>query len=634
MRLSHVLPRLLVVVAIVVAAVPAAAGAATPGGDWPSYGHDLANSRFQPKERKIGPHNAASLQPAWRFSSQDAGGSGSFQSTAVVADGILYAGTSTNWVFAIDADSGKLRWKTELPHPGNGGVFALTIRNGRAYATVAGSTGPYAAALDALTGETIWRTEPLVRNDEGPWGTTSFASPVVWRDILFVATTGPDTDKRTHNAMMLLSVATGEVLARVKPIPDADFADGYSGGGIWATAAVDAAGYAYAGTSNPDSYKEHERTNAIVKIDLDRRRATFGQVVGSYKGTPDSYTALLGHQHSPLCQKGGPLQQNDAEAIPPWQGGGYNIPCAQFDLDFGASPNLIRGPGGKRVVGELQKSGVYHAAFTSTMAPAWQMVVGTPPGGPGTGSFGNASSTAYDGRSVYVAATPGQIFALDPKTGMPRWVAPVNDLIHYQALAVANGVVYTTDTAGLLDMFDARTGRVLMRRPIAADIGEAPIVMAGGVTVANNTVYAVADLGQSGGGWIVAYRPKPGVQEPAPLRPPPAAQPPNGINGAGSVIVAGFGSYKRGYTTPVAVTQKGGSVLLSNSDLAASHDVVSDELGPDGQPLFRTPRVPFGGTAWVEGLDRLEPGRMYSFHDSVFGKAKMHGQLYVLPGGG
>ena len=37
------------------------APAKSAGGDWPMYGHDLANTRSQPKEKTIGPLQAATL---------------------------------------------------------------------------------------------------------------------------------------------------------------------------------------------------------------------------------------------------------------------------------------------------------------------------------------------------------------------------------------------------------------------------------------------------------------------------------------------------------------------------------------------------------------------------------------------
>ena len=77
---------------------------------------------------------------------------------------------------------------------------------------------------------------------------------------------------------------------------------------------------------------------------------------------------------------------------------------------------------------------------------------------------------------------------------------------------------------------------------------------------------------------------------------------------AGTAIVAGPGAASTTYATPVMVTQVGGPVVL-HEPRPAQHDVVSDELAPDGQPLFRSQLSGIGETVPVEGLDRVQSGQ-------------------------
>src|SRR6184192_3447942 len=64
---------------------------ASPKGDWPSFGHDIHNTRAQPDERTLGPSNVSSLKAQWSFSSSsDGGATGAFQSTPVEANGCLF----------------------------------------------------------------------------------------------------------------------------------------------------------------------------------------------------------------------------------------------------------------------------------------------------------------------------------------------------------------------------------------------------------------------------------------------------------------------------------------------------------------------------------------------------------------
>src|SRR4029077_1801765 len=135
--------------------------------------------------------------------------------------------------------------------------------------------------------------------------------------------------------------------------------------------------------------------------------------------------------------------------------------CGQLDLDFGAAANLFTTANGTKVVGDLQKSGVYHAANATTMGPVWTALVGP-------SCFAcNAASTAFDGGSVYGAATPGAtMFSLDHNTGARNWLSPAGDGLHYQSISSAAGVAWTVDTAANLDGFEAAGGPPLVRRPL------------------------------------------------------------------------------------------------------------------------------------------------------------------------
>jgi outer membrane protein assembly factor BamB len=220
-----------------------------------------------------------------------------------------------------------------------------------------------------------------------------------------------------------------------------------------------------------------------------RGRSTFGKIVGSYKGNVDQYYS----EASALAET--PACKNDV--LP----GSVDYPqCGQIDLDFGASPNLFRDSEGRLIVGVLQKSGVYHAAYTSNMKGAWTALVGAPC------ALCNASTSAYDGTKIYVAGTPGgQMLALNKDDGSIAWVSPEGDGAHYQPISTANGVVYSVSTRATLDSYDAELGVPVFSRPMPADTGDICEALSGGVAIARGRVYAPCDLGVSGGGWIVSY---------------------------------------------------------------------------------------------------------------------------------
>lgn len=502
------------------------------GGDWPMMGLDHGHSRHQPAESAIGPLEAPTLAPAWTFSANDASGVANNEITGypVVAGGCVFVGSSTGhrapgYVFAVNADSGQLVWKTKFDY----GIYStLTVSGGKVYAFVSrvGATyergpecgnpmcGPYVAALDQATGAVLWETTVDVQQ-----GSDAVSSPIVFDGLLWVGVSGTaaEGDESTRfdfrGASVILDAENGAPLAHTFSIPDADLASGFAGGAIWSTISIDTqTKYGFVGTGNPFNYEhEHPQTNAILKIDLDRSRtATFGQIVGSYKGETEEYFPQIGESFS--C--------NEEDPIGFFLAG---FECGRLDLDFGAAPQIMR-IGEGTVVGEGQKSGVYHVVDPATMDmdPAtnefvWKQIVGFP-----SLVGGIVGTPAYDGSALYVPHTiAGYLTSLRAQDGGHRWVSPVGDAVHWgNPVTSANGVIYTNDLKGFLDAYDAATGAPLLHRPLllGSASGTDPTFSWGGTSVARNTVYATVGIGLSSvgpnppwaqmpDGFVVAFRP-------------------------------------------------------------------------------------------------------------------------------
>ena len=494
-------------VALAVAAIGAAAlvpiavraddvgcsAAPAPGGEWVTYGHDLDNSRTQPAEDTIDASNAGTLEPAFVF--RGPGLLGTINMTPIVAGGCVFVSSSDDGtaatVTALDADDGARRWAHRIDVGGNaygGSVVGSPAVDGELLLVpvnrVGAQGGPFVRALHRDTGELVWDSEPL---DTQP-DTGTNASVTVWNGIAvigFFGKAGPDEDER--GGVALLDTATGELLARTYTIPDDDFAEGYAGAGVWSTAAVDpATGHAYVGSSNPhDPHRIHERSTSLLKIDIDRTRATFGQIVDWYQGLRD--TIVPGAQEQPVCETAPDVHYY----------GEFSATCLAVDVDFGASPNLIHLADGRTLLGGHQKAGVYHVVDTDGMDGLSMTPVGAP-----CFACSAASSAFADGRAFVPAGPPGQLVAVDVTNGAPAWASPIAGGFTFNPASTANGLVWMTDSNGFLDAFDQATGAPVLKRRMADDTGEsmATSTSSAGVAIANHTVYAAL------GSHLVAYR--------------------------------------------------------------------------------------------------------------------------------
>ena len=142
-----------------------AQGVGAPRGAWPTYGGDLANTRYS-ELAQIDAANFEQLEVAWRFRTDNLGPRPefNFQSTPLVVDGVLYSTAGTRRaVVALDAGSGELLWIYRLDE-GARGEAAPRRLSGRGLAYWADgedrrivfvTPGYRLIALDARTGRPV-----------------------------------------------------------------------------------------------------------------------------------------------------------------------------------------------------------------------------------------------------------------------------------------------------------------------------------------------------------------------------------------------------------------------------------------------------------------------------------------------
>ena len=274
--------------------------------------------------------------------------------------------------------------------------------------------------------------------------------------------------------------------------------DDFAGAGIWSTPAIDPRRkVAYVGHGQPVPAPGRARARqrgAQVRHRPASRR--FGEILGSYKGNVDEY--FPGLSEMPVLRHPRATRRRTTRR--------GSAPAATSTSTSAPRRTCSRGPDGRKLVGAGQKSGVYHVFDAKTMEPVWTQIVGPP-----TAVGGIVGSTAYDGerRLRPDHRRPATCGRSTPASGSHRWVGPDRRRRSTGAtpVAVANGVVYTVDLTGFLDAFDADTGALLPKQPLA--VGDAAARRRsswGGVSVARNTVYAAVGIGGSGNGAVIAYR--------------------------------------------------------------------------------------------------------------------------------
>jgi quinoprotein glucose dehydrogenase len=125
---------------------------ATSSDEWPEYLGGGDRNHYSTLTQ-ITPENVRQLQVAWSYAAPD---TGQMQVNPIIVDGILYGVTSAVRAFALDAATGKERWRF-----GDSQQSSMSTSRGVAYWSdgndkrILHTIGQYLYALDATTGQPI-----------------------------------------------------------------------------------------------------------------------------------------------------------------------------------------------------------------------------------------------------------------------------------------------------------------------------------------------------------------------------------------------------------------------------------------------------------------------------------------------
>ena len=149
------------------AAVDAARLASRDPDQWLNPGGDAQGTYYSPL-KDIDTGNIGKLGFAWDY---HLGTNRGQESTPLVIDGIMYATSNFGRVYALDAETGRELWKYDPRIDGQWGRYAccdavnrgLVAFDGRLYV---GALDGWLHALDARTGQLVWKVDTLIGREE------------------------------------------------------------------------------------------------------------------------------------------------------------------------------------------------------------------------------------------------------------------------------------------------------------------------------------------------------------------------------------------------------------------------------------------------------------------------------------
>lgn len=182
-------------------------GQRAPSGEWPHYAADTAATHYSPLDQ-ITRANVAGLAPVWEWKTGETAlpefgtRPGAFQNTPLMIDGALFVSTPYNQVVALDAESGRERWRYDpkayvdgQPASGQGFVHrgVAAWRDGNKLRIFMNSRDRL-ICLDATTGRPVeaFGTKGVVQLGDGlvwkinPRHYASTSPPIVYRDLVIV----------------------------------------------------------------------------------------------------------------------------------------------------------------------------------------------------------------------------------------------------------------------------------------------------------------------------------------------------------------------------------------------------------------------------------------------------------------
>lgn len=445
----------------------------------------------------------------------------------IIGSTIFYSATDSGRVFALDIDTGCVKWVYE-PGTRLRSSMAYDVIDGRGTLAFGDQAG-MVHVINAENGEVIWVASGQASNNEA----MITGTPVIHEDRIIVPLSGsgvvtggnPNYECcENHGAVTALNVRTGEKIWEYHTMPAAEYTGmvsstgvrqkGPSGAPIWTTPTIDAErGHVYVTTGENTSHPTTNTSDSVIALSLET-----GEEIWVFQ-------ALANDMWNFSCSSGGPnciiLENTNS-----------------VDFDFGGPAVLVEA-GGRELLLAGQKSGDLWALDPGTGALVWNQRVGE-----GTALGGNHWGIAINPERTFLTINdPGNmgdnrrpgIYTYFTATGEPSWFYEVESecgagrsdrirncerLIGFSATPLSiDGAVITAGLDGRLFIFDSNSGEQLFKFDTVQDFTTVNGVEGKGGSIDSHSIAAGSGMvfvgsgygsfGEVAGNVLLAFKPAP-----------------------------------------------------------------------------------------------------------------------------